>query len=351
MSIVSNDQVHIDDTNDLPKYTNGSPGKLWKQYAYNPDGEVGGEGRLGPWIGDSGSGYQVGSKGLKLMARGFGPTELYTYVGDGTPNSGYAEIFLFFRVYFPHNAFPTNTDPNDNSTNHGKVEYNQTVFNTDGYLWLTGLKFVNFGTGFTSVNTHPSGCFYGDGEGWVDLFNTYNDRGQHVLFGFSTCGYTGCNGENCWGTTSIPFDELGAIEIRLQIEKYSNGVLTQYGELEIWKYDSNGNAAALIPKRTKITVMQKEDKGHLINRILLNGNKHRYDGTGPPTSPSKYNRSVGEYKLGKGMAKFWYVDDVIIDDQRIGPKYFSLLGGSSSGDGGGSTTPNPPANVRIQNNN
>jgi hypothetical protein len=26
------------------------------------------------------------------------------------------------------------------------------------------------------------------------------------------------------------------------------------------------------------------------------------------------------------MAEFYFIDDVVVDDQRIGPKYFSLLG-------------------------
>jgi len=324
----TNSMNWVTDPDDLPLYIDGSYSTMWKKYAYNPDGEVGGEGRLGPWIGNHGASHQVGSKGLKLMTRGFGPASLYMYLGDGSANSGYSEMFMFWRLNMPHNAFPTNTDPNGGGVSHSAVEYIQSVFDSTGYLYRTGWKYVNFGTGFTGVDDHSSGCFYGDGEAWLSIYQNRNDTGAHMLFGASTCGFVGCNnGEECWTSTSIGFDQLGAMEIRLKLETYSpDGVVQQYGEIEIWWYDSDGNPIELMPTRTQVTFMQPEDSGHLLNRIFINGNKHRYDTTGLPTSPPGYNYSVGEYTLGDGMAEFYFIDDVVVDDQRIGPKYFSLLG-------------------------
>jgi len=344
----------VTNPSDLPRYTGGSPSNIWKRYAYSPDGETTGEGRRGPWIGNHGPGLQVGTKGLKLSARGFGPLEMNAYLGNGSSSSGYSEIYLFFRAYFPNNAFPTHTQ---SCTSNGLVGFDQSIYNSHGYMWLTGLKFVNFGTGFTSVDTHPddSICeYYGDGEAWIELSNIVNDGGQHPIFWGQACHISHkdvCAGDSpseCdvprnIANPTIGFDELGAIEIRLKQETYSRGTLSQYGEIEVWWYNSNGTPWRIFYSN-KVQLMEPSDSGHLINRVIINGNKHRYESGDDTNLPAAQKCSVGEYKLGNGMASSWHLDDFIVPSQRVGSTCFQLLNPGSPD----ATSPAAPTGLRVR---
>jgi hypothetical protein len=85
---------------------------------------------------------------------------------------------------------------------------------------------------------------------------------------------------------------------------------------DIWVYDSAGNATKVMDNKTWPTPASAQ--GRLWNQIFFGGN------------------NSNTYSWGPTMQSAYYLDDVIVDDKRIGPKYFSLIGSS------GIAPPSPP---------
>lgn len=320
-TLSSGAQPCILDTSDLPKYQDNTPGP-WGMYCgektYDNDW----------WITNHGPNYQVGSKGLKLYTRGTGPTEIKRYIGTGTPGSGYSDIYIFFRLYLPKNTWPTYVEiPADGG---GTMGYNE----GDPYIFLTGWKFVNIGTGFNDVqNWNDQGYnIYGSTTAWYHLLyndpNPYTISAQLQLFS-ATYWYPA-------KPNYIPTNELVGIELHYKLESTTNCTIDVDcdGIFESWVYDSINPTGLKLQETQHTKYRPVGDDALKINRIWLNGNKHDYDqGMGGIT---------GEYYCGTGMNCVMYIDDFIVDDQRIGPKYFSLLNGSNH-------TPAAPTDLRIVN--
>jgi len=104
-------------------------------------------------------------------------------------------------------------------------------------------------------------------------------------------------------------DAWFGIEYRV---KTSNPHGAANGELEIWVYDSSG----IVTGHQMITGVNLKDGNtpfnHSWNKFVWGGNRYNTPGYG---SPDEYF----------GPADHFFVDDIVIDSNRIGPDYFVLL--------------------------
>jgi hypothetical protein len=281
--------------NDLPKRLDGSP-SIWGRYS-NWTGKPANE----DWIKDNGFGKQVGTKSLKLSSTD-GVSYMTTYFGDGTPNSGYSDIYIYFRMYVPRNAFPTRNVSNQS--------YNVDYVEGEPYICWDSFKWLNINTGFTSATgwnyddpvSHPNR--YGDTEIWYHLYRTQPNQIRPNLqtFFYRRLEYADAGNYA---------DKLIGVEMHFKLENLAghSGSYQGNGIAELWIYDESGNSN-LILQRTDMSFRPASGSGHLFNRIQLEGNKHV---------------SGKLWKCGPGMDCSYVVDDFIVNNTRIGPTYYALL--------------------------
>lgn len=105
------------------------------------------------------------------------------------------------------------------------------------------------------------------------------------------------------------------------------------GSVDTWIYEDDGTAH-LIHSSTGIMIMQSGTD--------INYNKFEFGG----------NISYQTDADTQGLDTTYYVDDLIIDDGRIGPTYFNLLNGSAStssstSSGGAGSTHTGSAGSRV----
>ena len=143
------------------------------------------------------------------------------------------------------------------------------------------------------VNTNYANGFCGLDNCWT--YGGYNDETDSVEFGSSN--FLSEYEEGNW---------VG-MEVRWKIGTL-NGMDAEYEE---WYYDESGN---VISHNLKTGLRAKTEFNNRINKFVLGGNRFA----------QTYGLQEGD--VGNGS---FYVDDLIIDDQRVGPTYFSLLAGNS----------------------
>jgi len=295
----------------LPKYEDGSTG-LFTNYEDYTEQRCG-DATYFNAIGNHGSAKQVGSKSIRLC-HSCGVSYFGLYFGDGTPDSGYSELYTFIRVYFPHNAFPTYIyDPMKGQCDKDPYKL---VGHVEGekYLYTSSNKFCNINVGFTSpyvYNNDPEGFHYGCSAVYYWIGGKNNTLSD-LSFAFSHKKDGIRNEKDIYygpGDRMPPSytDKLCGIEFYYKLESPAG---SDNGIARAWIYDENGNATLLIDK-SNITYRNADCAGQLFNRIRFEGNKH---------TPTTYI-----YRVGKGMESTFYMDDFIIDDQRVGPKYYDLL--------------------------
>ena len=188
-------------------------------------------------------------------------------------------------------------------------------------------KFFNINTGFIGPWAWHDGPLegdrrYGDTEilHHLKLFDETN-----VIHHLETQWQT----EMWWAddtTKPFPSDRWAAVEYHFILEEPA--YTGQNGTAEVWLYDDEGVAAKVMERhdvrfRSDEFVCSSGTNNHKFNNIVIGGNNSE------------------TYSCGQGMNCTYYIDDVIIDDKRIGPAYFQILGGAND-----TEAPAPPSNLR-----
>lgn len=312
------------DTFDLPLLMDGAPGKWEKSCYYERS-----DGSTPPTaIADHGAGKRVTGKSVRLNHPGNGLDKgelgLFTrfFGSPGDEFSGYDEVYVFFRMYLPNNAFPTYAQPNASGGCAYDQENPPVVKYIEGneYYPTASWKWFNINTGWKDGVCFANGdcppidnCRYGNNEVHLHLKGgaTQNYQKTFALDIFDTPS-SGVH----WGNPgAIIYNKLIGVELYFKLES-ALGVCD--GVFKGWVYDENGNKTLAFdnaglcfrPAAGQGCYQAGKTENHKFNRLALESNKHVI---GSP------------YNCGTGMDCDWYLDDLIIDDQEIGPKYYSLL--------------------------
>lgn len=324
-----------------PSYTENGEKKeaIWKAYEDNTHyNRCPGIFTYHKTIGDHGSDKQIGSKGLRVH-HSRGVSYFGFYFGDGSARSGRKELYVFFRVYFPVNSHPTHVPfplrkACDNDL-YNYVSYRE----GENYEYTTAGKFFNINVGLRS---------YENGS-WDDTIPYTNDGGSYQ-YGCSECWWAiygkpytqnfrthlGTKKSGAWGEYDISeyvtierskyLNKLIGIEYYFKINDpadQSNGIA------KMWIYDENGDPTLLLEENDVKFRNKEHCDGHLFNRVRFEGNKHMIR----PVFPGMYIYRTDDTMDG------YYIDDFILDDQRIGPIYYSITEQESV---------SSPRNLRIE---
>jgi len=331
-----------DHPEDMPKKLDGSTSiwGIYSQYYTGPNQH------LDNWIGDHGSGYRwkTGAKNACInypplyceidvdTVKGYGSERLGTYFGDGTPTSGYGDIYVFFMLKF-RAGFWALADGT-----------------TDQFKYPPVIKMFDCVSGFdTAYDWHDTACQPNTQHEYGTNLTLWNASGGGLsrpkyLYFLENSSYTDDYNavDECWNYMHHPdryslayypdamfnAQYLAGQWIGVEYHLNSGTVNTADGTVEFWLYDENGNQFSSYSANN---VMLKRVLDYKYNKIVFGGN---YQCAGDATCP-------GETR--------WYFDDFIVDDKRIGPKYFGLarqfFEGMFTPD---STPPAAPGNLNVK---
>ena len=253
---------------------------------------------------------------------GYGPSRLGTFFGDGvSPKSGYKKIHVFFMLKFPPNFFKLV----DGKTNE--------------FEWVQVLKFLDITSGFTESNKWGTdaeiatidptetlanfqeygfnGTLFniaGGGASWANVLAVYN--GSFILkyeapWWESIWAHTGhlCSGTNYESSPNtylnLADSYLNNKWMALEFIMDRGTVDTADGSLEVYLYDETGNVIG--HNSSQVNTLRMVQFDHYYNKVIFGGNRlSTVDG------------------ISREENRF-FIDDVIIDESRIGLKYFELL--------------------------
>lgn len=291
-------------------------------------------------ITDHGKSKRVTGKSFRLSHAGNGnrcgeANGVLVFFGKkGDQDSGYMELFLFFRAYLPATLFPTYHWDDINHTKYCMDDNSKSkpvVCHVKGkdYAYTDSWKWIAFSLGFSNAGTfgqniRASGgsgnCRYGIDEIHSHIKCMKRDK-YHLTIGLMKVGRSKGN--------LIPYlGKLCAFEFRLKRETSIN---SKNGEAQIWIYDEDGNCEEILnrkginfidPKARCLRENPGVDVTNMkFNRLQIEGNKR---------VPKHRNFSCGNVYDHQGnitgeMECEWYLDDFIINDKRVGLRYFKLL--------------------------
>lgn len=306
---------------DMPKKLDGSKSVL-NYYSFWSTSQTSGN-----WIDDFGAGTHVGQTGKSAaidLSNKNGPSRLGLYFGDGTPTSGYDDIYVFWRLKIPRNEWPTSIVQASPTPIGSYVEGNN-------YVWWSSWKLASFSHGFTSAAywNYDTSAYSPYGKyAFVPHINLrgYDFSPSRPALYWEKVNYvTNDRLSSVWctsnGTTPAIVDEWMAYEFHLKLNTTSNN-----GIVQIWMYDRDGKATELYYNSSLELMDLAVSPGHKYNKIFLGGN------------------NSNAFTWGNGMLARYYVDDLIIHGQRIGPTYFSI-NGDGSGTESDTTAPRNPVGV------
>jgi hypothetical protein len=308
----------IVDQNNMPKKLDGSP-SIWNAYSYWPT-----VASPSAWIKDHGSANVWRGAGKSLIldmdqddsTANLGPGRLKTYFGGPTPDSispytnsgieesGYrGDVYIFEMIKLPTNIFPLQTTLNSYGT------YNK---------YYSYFKFHVLATGKTDVSTCTEGrpdCEYGASN--IHTMFTNSDSGyQHFKLEY----YSDAD----WADLNLPVDgfqkwspknpesfldsRLGNwFGLEVHVHRGDPGVANGYQEY--WLYDPDGTVY-YVGRVPADYMMMTADHNWGFNYFFQGGN-------------ISFQTDVVTQKLNTA----YFVDDIILDNNRIGPTYFQLLAG------------------------
>ncbi len=236
--------------------------------------------------------------------------EINAYATSGLENSGHKDIYYFYMVKIPNNMFPT--------SNGGD-------WTNDTYKWWSYHKFATMSAGFTNSNTvsGAGGCRWEYGCSYVltglnmcgsvcpteysstvalshsvriadsnNPIQTWIQKDVVVKDGFGQNHLNVAASQNKW------------IGIEFHISSGTAG--NHNGRIEAWVYNEDGTSFQ-VTNRSELRIMQA-GTDIAYNKFFFGGN-------------ISYQKDVDIQELDVT----YYVDDFIINKQRIGPTYFQLL--------------------------
>ena len=286
---------------------NDGTASIWNYYSYWAPSDNGQN-----WIDDFGHGTRIGDTGKSLRidlgsSNVAGPSRLGLYFGNGTPVSGYQDLYIFWRANIPGNAWPKDLDGN--------------------YIWWDSWKFGSISHGFTDV-AHWN---YDTSQYWpygrFAFVPHIKRRGSGEIAGqpahmFEEADYeTGWYSGDTWATANdtvkADYDNWMGYEIHLRLVPGEEN-----GTVEIWQYNNTGEAALLFQDTNRRLRNNTASPGHLYNKFFFGGN------------------NSASYAWTENMQSWYYIDDFIINDSRIGPAYFTLLNNQPP--------PQAPAGLKVE---
>lgn len=278
---------HVTDVNKLPKLSNGST-SAWDYYSSFSNTLP-----TQNWISTYGDNrVWRGTKSAAIdMNGGEGPSRLGLYDADG-----YQDFYFFFMANIPKNEWPTSCV--GGNCNGGAVG---TYTAGQPYSWFSSWQFVNFNIGCASSTTCKPYSSFWHQAAHITQYNYGTAPGltmriedpTHVADQLGLDG--GINLNNFMG------DWMG-----FEFHITQSATQTFY---TVWVYDKNGNSTKILDN--KVWPTPAEAQGKLWNHLFLGGS------------------NSGVYKWGDTMKSVYFIDDVIIDNQRIGVKYFNLINGET----------------------
>src|SRR3989339_138783 len=317
-----------------PKKLDGSP-SMWTMWQTDVPGWEGGEEWIGPradprnvWQGTKS--LCIGYKNLRSVdapqTGEKGPAHLQTFFGDGvTGKSGLKDIHLFYMLKLPTGYFRPKADP------------------ADGYEIPPTVKHIQILSGFTGMER------WGTDE---DRSTVPEDNGQILRFygmNFHIPTMTGGGLTNPYelytkDTWVVPTADLTSYQahalspilwknnshvaayeaqewVGIEWSIIRGDVDTPNGSIRQTIYDNKGNVIDTSIIENSVLMTHYD---HYWNKIVFGGNWN--------SSTEERDTDVTHY----------YVDDVIIDNQLIGPDYFQLLYGTAE-----TEAPVAPSNLRI----
>lgn len=302
---------------DMPDYLSGDPSR-WTYYSYWPKNAP-----VGNWLADHGDGNSISGKSYAINmivgpegSADIGSSRIGMYLGNGLSNSGYTDFYVFYRVKIPKNQWPTNIE---SGTKTG------TYIEGNPYTYFASWKHFNVGTGFTSdydwdgVNMDTCCVInnrYGDTAAMIHI----KPSSGIVKPRLEAEGDTNM----IWSDlkSNFPTDQWVGVEYHMVLE--SPAGTGNNGVFQMWLYDTAGNTTQVL-NATNVDFRLQGNDDHWFNRIVWGGNN----------SNSYYDR-------GDSLNSTYFIDDVVIDDSRIGPSYFSLLDGISD-----TTPPAAPSGLNV----
>lgn len=306
------------------------------------------------WIKNFGSGTYFNTEGkaaLIDLSNIKGPSRLGTYFGNGESTSGYRDIYVFYMVKVSRNQWPIRCEKNGHNVT---CSAGGTGIYEDGkdYSFWGSWKFNTIGTGWNSCQkwngSVPDHEYrYGDASITPHIrVNNYGpfprldgkpEQKQNLLLN----GHINGSPQN-EANLVYDKDEVHIDDIRESVITWTGkgvavitdewmGVEFHYtledpagsgnGKMEAWIYNKEGQFRRSFYIEG-INYLDASGQGRRFNRFFFGGN------------------NSNAYLWGPTMEAPYYVDDLIIDDSRIGPKYFELIGGPI-------TAKAPPQNLRI----
>lgn len=243
-----------------------------------------------------------------------GASRLGFYVGtlgSETPQStGYWDMYLFFMVKIPKNIFPTSI------TSASPTPIGEYVEGQDLVWTFMKLCAVNMGcpnTGKCADDGYPA-ANYSDfmvyphlttasSEYQVRIQNhtALMDGGGGTLLAANSSSVSNTLHEN------IVAGEWVGVELRTRNVLINNDTDFET-HIDMWFYDDEGTATQVVNDLTWANVLGSEEQPpEPWNNIMIGGNNSNL------------------FTWGTGMDADFYIDDVIVNDSRIGPTYFTLL--------------------------
>lgn len=219
-----------------------------------------------------------------------GPSRLGLFMGEG-----YTDFHLFFMVRIPRNEFPTSCE--GDSCRGGAVG---TYTSGEPYAWFASWKFNTFNMGCESAM-----CPYR---------NTYSEH-WYLIAHLEQYNYGSAPGitphmegqgeysPNLWALDGERnLDDLLGDWMGLEYHVRSVGDEALF---DVWVYEPDGTATQLLVDGRFVT--PPAARGERWNQFFFGGN------------------NSGTYSWGPTMESVYYIDDVIIDSDRIGPRYFATI--------------------------
>ncbi|BCO07679.1 hypothetical protein GF1_00550 [Desulfolithobacter dissulfuricans] len=300
---------NLDQAN-MPKKLDGSI-SIWNMFDYWPT-----EPSPNDWIAHHSDAdvWRATGKSLRMTMWGTtGPGRLGAYFGgssvgsidpystSGVVTSGYQQdVYLFEMIKFEPNAFPKDADGN--------------------YAYYAYFKWFVLSTGNTAANVCVEGrddCTYGASNVHTMLYRNVDDQ-QFKLEYYNDANWPDFPADfQMWK----PLNNIGNLKEYIENERWFGlevhvhmGTPGQYdGYQEYWIYDDTGTEHYV--GKSQGMIMMTAAPGHEdwgFNYFFQGG-----------------NISYGSVADEQGLDVSFFVDDIIIDDQRIGPAYFQLLSGNA----------------------
>lgn len=228
-----------------------------------------------------------GTKSATLDMQGLkGPSQLALYLGDG-----YSDVYVFFMLHIPKNAFPTSC-AGGNCQNGALGTY----IEGEPYTWFSSWPLLSFNVDCPYFTCRPN-----------NKAMEHSLHIKHYDYGLTPglmLSLQDANQANeLWAIDgNMNLDNRIGHWFALELHISQTDTETRY---TIWAYNQIGNTVALLEEKS--IPITPESQGKKMNRIAFGA------------------QDADTYTWGASMRSEYYIDDVIIDDKRIGPKYFKII--------------------------